>query len=96
MVLHMYRSRTTKTRTEIDLMCTEVVMYRNCPPLCTETVTYRTRPNRGQVVLSPLYDVKGVGGRTVQHGVAVVKPGCHDAARNCLGQVVRQQTAHVM
>jgi len=34
-----------KTRTEIDLICTEVVMYRNCPPLCTETVMYRKRPN---------------------------------------------------
>ena len=46
MVLHMYRSRTTKkTRTEIDLICTEVVMYRNCPPLCTQTVMYRKRPN---------------------------------------------------
>jgi len=34
-----------KTRAEIDLICTEVVMYRNCPPLCTETVMYRKRPN---------------------------------------------------
>ena len=25
----------------------------------------------------------------------VSAPGCHDAARHCLGQVVRQQTAHV-
>jgi len=42
----MYRSRTTKnTCTKIDLICTEVVMYRNCPPLCTETVMYRKRPN---------------------------------------------------
>ena len=39
-------NRTTKnTCTEIDLICTEVVMYRNCPPLCTETVMYRKRPN---------------------------------------------------
>ena len=30
----------------------------------------------GQVVLSPLQDVEGGGGRTVQHGVAVVTPGC--------------------
>jgi len=45
----MYRSRTTKnTCTEIDdidLICTEIVMYRNCPPLCTETVMYRKRRN---------------------------------------------------
>jgi len=34
-----------KTRTEIDLICTKVVMYRKCPPLCTETVMYRKRPN---------------------------------------------------
>ena len=39
----MYRSHTTKnTCTEIDLICTEDVMYRNCPPLvpklsCTES-----------------------------------------------------------
>jgi len=31
-----------KTRTEIDVICTKVVMYRNCPPLvsklkCTES-----------------------------------------------------------
>jgi len=31
------------TCTEIDL-CTEVVTYRNCPPLSTETVMYRKRP----------------------------------------------------
>ena len=49
----------------------------------------------GQVVLSPLQNVEGGERRTVQHGVAVVKPGCHDAARHYLGQVVRQQTAHV-
>jgi len=38
----MYRTEVVlqKTRTEIDLICTEV-MYRNCPPLCTETVMYR-------------------------------------------------------
>jgi len=42
----MYGSRTTKnTCTEIDLICTEVVMYRKCPPLCTETVMYRKRRN---------------------------------------------------
>jgi len=46
----------------------------------------------GQVVLSPLQNVEGGGGRTVQHSVAAIKPGCHDAARHCLGQVVRQQT----
>ena len=33
------------TCTKIDPVCTEVVMYRNCPPLCTETVMYRKRPN---------------------------------------------------
>jgi len=27
-----------KTRPEIDLICTEVVMYLECPLLCTETV----------------------------------------------------------
>jgi len=37
--LRMYRSRTAKnTCTEMDVVCTEVVMYRKCPPLCTETV----------------------------------------------------------
>ena len=52
MVLRMYRSRTTKsTCTEIDLICTEVVMYRNCPPLCTETVMYRKRRNPTYVPL---------------------------------------------
>ena len=46
MVLRMYRSRTAKnTCTEMDLICTEVVMYRKCPPLCTETVMYRKRRN---------------------------------------------------
>ena len=34
--------------------------------------------------------------RTIQHSVAVIKPGCHDAACHCLGQVVRQQTADNM
>jgi len=33
------------TCTENDLICTEVVMYQNCPPLCTEAVMYRKRPN---------------------------------------------------
>jgi len=49
----------------------------------------------GQVVLSLLQNIEGGGGRTVQYGVAVVKPGRHDAARHCLGQVVKQQTAHI-
>jgi len=49
----------------------------------------------GQAVLSPLQNVEGGDGRTIQHSVAVIKPGCHDAARHGLGQVVRQQTAHV-
>ena len=45
-VLRMYRSRTAKnTCTEMDVVCTEVVMYRKCPPLCTETVMYRKRRN---------------------------------------------------
>jgi len=43
--LRMYWSRTTKARTKIDLICTKVVRYRNCPPLCTETVMYRKQPN---------------------------------------------------
>ena len=34
-------SLNTHTRTEIDLICTEVVMYRYYPPLCTETDMYR-------------------------------------------------------
>ena len=38
------------TRTEIDLICTEVVMYRNCPPLCTETVMYRKRRNPCRII----------------------------------------------
>ena len=46
MVHRMYRSRKAKnTCTEMDLICTEVVMYRKCPPLCTETVMYRKRRN---------------------------------------------------
>jgi len=52
--------------------------------------------NSGQVVLSPLQDVEGSGGRTVQHGVAVIEPyGCDDTPRHCLGQAVRHHTAHV-
>jgi len=51
--LMMYRNGTShvpkkyykNTCTKIDLVCTEIVMYRNCPPLCTETVMYRKRPN---------------------------------------------------
>jgi len=31
-----------------------------------------------QIVLSPLQDVEGGGGRTVQDSIAVIKPGCHD------------------
>ena len=41
----MSKSYYKNTCTEIDLMCTEVVMYRKCPPLCTEIVMYRKRPN---------------------------------------------------
>jgi len=38
----MYRNSTAKiTRTEIDLICTEVIMYRYCPPLYTEIDMYR-------------------------------------------------------
>ena len=52
----MYRSGTTKNIcTEIDLICTEVVMYRNCPPLCTETVMYRKRPNPYNICLRAFF-----------------------------------------
>jgi len=29
-----------KNRVEVDLICTELVMYPNCPPLCTEIGTF--------------------------------------------------------
>ena len=38
----MYPNCTAKiTCTEIDLICTEIVMYRYCPPVCTEIDMYR-------------------------------------------------------
>ena len=42
---HVPKSYYKNTCIEIDLICTEVVMYQNCPPLCTETVVYQKRPN---------------------------------------------------
>ena len=50
-----------KARTEMDLICTEIVMYRKCPPLCTETVMHRKwcNPyrvqNTGTILIAPLF-----------------------------------------
>ena len=46
---HVPKSYSKNTCTEMDLICTEVVMYRKGPPLCTETVMYRKRRNSLQL-----------------------------------------------
>jgi len=42
---HVPKSYSENICTEIDLIYTEVIMCRNCPPILTEIAMYRKRPN---------------------------------------------------
>jgi len=64
-----------KTHVPELISYTEVVMYRNCPPLCTETVMYRKRRNPFDNRFDNRLDVRLHGTATVHRRGHPNNPG---------------------